>query len=293
MADNELVAAFLAAAPSETFEDTPELRHELSARIDAARTAWPSLPLADVVFARHLAMHTSTGLAPEKAAPDLWLACACATGVVGAATEFEKAHKATIERAVARVSRSSVDEVTQAVLVALLVSEPGARPRIAEYGGRSALRTWLTTVATNAALNRVQRKENQEVRVRVGAIRRSRRRSRSRSWRWPKARHGPEASTRRCVRTIATLDKRHRVLLRLHYVQGWTMDRLATMYRTSRSSAGRRVVEARPARVVSTKQRIRLRKRLQLTPTELDSLLVVLQSGLSGESPSRMLDADE
>jgi RNA polymerase sigma-70 factor, ECF subfamily len=269
------------------FKDSPDLADDLRARVDAGRTAWPGLALDEAAFVGHLARHSVAGLPPLKHAGDLWLACACATGVKGAAAAFEKEHKATVRRAIARVSRGAEDEVAQSVMVSLFVSEPGARPRIAEYGARAALRTWVATVAANAAMNRAQKKENQAYES-VGAI------GAAMAGVEPelllaKARHGPELE-KALREALADLDKRKRVLLRLHHVQGWTMDRLATMYRVSRSAAGRLVIGARETLVEDTKRR--LKERLKLTPSELESLLGVLRSDLQ-VSLVRMLDRDE
>ncbi len=59
------------------------------------------------------------------------------------------------------------------------------------------------------------------------------------------------------------------------------------MYRVSRSAAGRLVADARETLLDETKRR--LRERLSLTPSELESLLGELQSDLQ-VSLVRMLD---
>jgi RNA polymerase sigma-70 factor (ECF subfamily) len=281
---NELRSAFLSALSGGAFQQTATVDADLRARIDAGREAWPELGLDDLAFARHLAAHTHESLPPLKYAADLWLACACATGAKGAVAAFEKEHGATMQRAVSRVNRGLADEVRQAVMISLLVREPGRSPRIAEYGGRAALRTWLATVATNAALNQAQERANRAYES-VGALGLA------------AAGLGPELALARAQNgealdtafreALGALDKRRRVLLRLHHVQGWTVGRLATMYRVSRATAGRLVVDARTALLDDTKRR--LQERLKLTPSELESLLAALESNIQ-VSLVRILD---
>ncbi len=290
MAPEEHLSVYLAAlAPLAESDgarlDAAALAADLRERIEVGRKAWPNLPLDDATFLRHLASHASGSIPPAKHAADLWLACACATGIKGAAAAFEKEHGVTLRRAVARVSRALEDEVTQAVMVSLFVGDPSRRPRIADYGGRAALRTWLATVATNAALNHAQKRDNRAydsindldlAATGMGA-----------ELALVRACHG-EALDAALRDALAALDERRRVLLRLHHVQGCTVDRLATMYRVSRSAAGRLMVDARTTLLEDIRRR--LGERLNLTPSELESLVAVLKSELQ-VSLVRMLDA--
>jgi hypothetical protein len=68
------------------------------------------------------------------------------------------------------------------------------------------------------------------------------------------------------------------MLLRVKYVKGWRLERVATMYRVSRATAARMVAAARDA--LSAETRRLLRERLALTPSELESLVQLLQSQL-------------
>jgi RNA polymerase sigma-70 factor (ECF subfamily) len=283
---DELRAVFVAASPESEVAGSPALGDDLRARVDAGRAAWPGVALDDATFVRHVAACSAESLPPLKYAADLWLACACATGTKGAVEAFEKEHRTTLERAVSRVSPAMVDEVVQVVFVSLFVADPGARPRIAEYGGRAALKTWLATVASNAALNRVQRVDQRPYDS-VGAIGEAA--ALEPELALARLRHG-EALAAALREAVRSLDSRKRVILRLHHAQGWTMDRLATMYRVSRSAAGRLVVDARRALLDDAKRR--LRERLDLSDSEVDSLIEVLKSDVQ-VSILRALDRDE
>jgi RNA polymerase sigma-70 factor (ECF subfamily) len=249
---------------------------DLVARLDAGRAAWPALTLDEETFLQYLRERSHEGSLPAlENAADLFLACACSVGVPGAAAAFERTYRAVLERAVAQVDRSAIDEGTQIVLVSLLVATPDARPRIAAYGGRSSLRAWLATVATRATLKlrrRIEDKAHESVDGLALAFV-----AEEPELALAKAQHGPELAA--SIRTaLAMLDSRELVLLRLHHAEGWSVDRLGTLYRVGRSTAARWVAAARDHLVESAKRD--LRERLKLSPSEIESLVVLLQSNL-------------
>jgi RNA polymerase sigma-70 factor (ECF subfamily) len=93
------------------------------------------------------------------------------------------------------------------------------------------------------------------------------------------------------VRTaLAGLEPGELVLLRLHHVKGWSVDRLGETYRVGRSTAARRVAAAREKLVAAAKAD--LRRSLDLTPSELESLIALLQSNLQ-LSLVRLLDGPD
>lgn len=255
--------------------DDAVLEGDLADRVAAGKAAWPGLALDAGAFVRHLAGHAHEALPPASHSADLWIACACALGVNGAAAAFERAYRPAIERAVARVDRGAVDEGVQSVLVSLLVAEPGARPRIAEYGGRASLKTWLATVSANATLRLHRKRDDQPHETLSGLAEQVARAEPELAL--AKARHGAdlEAALRAA---LDELDARQKVLLRMRHVQGWRLERVATMYRVSRATAGRMVNAAHEALLTETK-RI-LAERLRLTASELESLVGLLQSQL-------------
>jgi RNA polymerase sigma-70 factor (ECF subfamily) len=279
---------FLESVEGQVSAVGPALDGALRERLSAGRAAWPGLELEDEAFVRHLAAHAGSGeLPPLDRSGDLFLACACAAGARGAASAFEKTYRAAIERSVARVDRSVIDEATQSVMVSLLVREGDAPPRIADYGGRAALRTWLATVAARAAIQLRRRRGDQAhesltglAEAMVGV---------EPELALAKARHGKELEE--SLRgALGRLDARQLVLLRLHHVKGWSVDRLGTLYRVGRSTAARWVAAAREAYVEAAKRD--LRERLNLTPSELESLVALLQSNIE-LSLVRLLDSEE
>jgi RNA polymerase sigma-70 factor (ECF subfamily) len=266
----------------------PQLASGLQERIAQGRAAWPEIDLGEGVFLRYLSDRAEGGELPPLAyAADLWLACACAEGVRAAAPAFERVYRSTIERAVMRVDRSAVDEGTQAVLVALLVPERDSPARISTYSGRSALRTWLTTIATRTTLKLRRRRDDQGHESIAGLMQAVV--GDEPELVLARARYGKEVEN--ALRTaLTTLDPRHAVLLRLHHVAGWSVDRLGETYRVGRSTAARWVVTAREALFTETK-RI-LHERLPLTPSEVASVVALVQSQLN-VSLLRLLERDD
>jgi RNA polymerase sigma-70 factor (ECF subfamily) len=92
-----------------------------------------------------------------------------------------------------------------------------------------------------------------------------------------KARYAPELD--KALRTaLDTLDPRQRVLLRLHYAEGWSIDRLGALYQVGRSTSARWIIAAREALHEATKTA--MQRRLQLTTSEFESLVGLVQSQL-------------
>lgn len=261
---------------------------DLHEHIAIGRAAWPDVALDDDDFVRFVAAHgKESGVPPVERAADLWIACACATSAEGAASAFERTYRGAIERAVSRVDRGAVDDGTQAVLVSLLVREGSTPPRIAAYGGRAALKTWLTTVATRAALKlrrNMDDRQHESVSALSNAVT-----SIEPELAFAKVRYGPdlEGALRAA---LARLDARQVVLLRLHHAKGWSIDRLGGLYGVGRSTAARWVAAARDALLEETKREVK--GRLRLTSSELTSLVDLLRSNLD-VSLLRLLDTED
>jgi RNA polymerase sigma-70 factor (ECF subfamily) len=249
-----------------------DLERELASRVEAGRARWPHLVLEETAFVRHVATHSLNGrLPPFDHTADLWLACACTNGAEHAARAFERQYRTAIENAVARVDRRLVDEATQRVFTSLLVSA-GDRPGgIARYGGRSALSTWLATVAARTTIKLrgrfAARPCDRLCELAHGAD------SDQPDLLLARARYGRELDA--SLRTaIAALVSRERLLLRLHHVDGWSIDRVAALYRVSRATTARWLAAARKALYEATKRD--LRARLSVTSREADSLAALV-----------------
>jgi RNA polymerase sigma-70 factor (ECF subfamily) len=118
------------------------------------RAAWPELDAPRAAF--DACVERAGG--GELRADDLYLACACATGDEAAIAALEGAHEASLQAVVARFARSG-DELRQLIRLRLFEAEPGAAPRIAAYGGRGRLETWLRVAALRVCLAAIRDEE--------------------------------------------------------------------------------------------------------------------------------------
>jgi len=275
--DAELLAAFLRAAPPQASVAAPEqLGAALRAMLNAGRTAHPRLAVDGSDFAAFLAERAEGAELPAaRYAADLYLACACVRRVAGAEEVFSRALAADIERAVRRVSSDPafVDEVRQAVEERLLLGEDGGVGKLAGYGGRAALVTWVHVAATRLALNQKEKDKGAEKR---------------RAHEKPdaliagdaelellKRRYAPEfeAALHAAVRRISESE---RELLRGHFLQQMTVDDLGERLGVSRATAARRLAAARAAVLEATQAE--LKAKLRLSQSELVSLAGLVRS---------------
>ena len=257
------------------------------AALAAGRAAWPKIPLEPAVFARHLATLGRDGAPPPPDhAADVYLACACAHGVPQALRALDDLLTRETANVVRRVDRSPafIEDVLQAVREKLLVSKP---PKIAEYGGRASLRSWLATTAVRTALNMRRRKDDVAMTHLPSSI-------------GEKLAHEPELEILReryrepfaeAVRaSLASLTTKERALLRMHLGERMSVDRLAAAYGVGRSTTQRWLAAACECLLELTKER--LRAQLGLTSSELESLAALVRSDLD-VSVVRLLDDAE
>jgi RNA polymerase sigma-70 factor (ECF subfamily) len=221
------------------------------------RAAFPELPLDEEAFARHLQLVFGEGAtAPDLAAlamEDLYLACACAIGVSGAAEVFTARHGAAVRAAIARIVRDAdAAEIEQRLAHDLLVGSLDGPPRIGRYAGRSPLERWLAVVAQREALTWL-RENRAEARARNAAAAEPA----------PGGNVHPEVAflkeryrgdfERALREALERVAERERVLLRLHLVNGLTVEAIGKMYGVSQPTASRWLAAAREALLADVK----------------------------------------
>jgi RNA polymerase sigma-70 factor (ECF subfamily) len=79
-------------------------------------------------------------------------------------------------------------------------------------------------------------------------------------------------------RVLASLPEKERTLLRLHHLDGFTMDRLSVVYGESRSGISRRLLQARARLLKLTRAELSLE--LKSAPPELESFFGLVRSRL-------------
>ncbi len=263
--------------------DESALQALLEARLAAARGRWPRVQLDDDSFLEHLARHASPTLAglESQNLEDLFLACACARGDRAALQELDGSLLSQVPRWIARIGGARADDVQQELRHKLLL---GSTPHILAYRGHGALASWIRVAAHRCALDQLPSKE-----LAAGD-------ELEQLWSGP----DPELDfiklhDRDALRTVLhdalqALSARDRGLLRLHYVEGMSQDKLAALKRVHRVTVARWLASARAD--VLKRVRALLRERLQLSAKDGESLVRLLRSRLE-LSLQRALDRDE
>jgi RNA polymerase sigma-70 factor (ECF subfamily) len=254
---------------------------EVTARwLTDARAAWPSITLDDAAFVAAVRAVLPAGATVDQAlalhAADLWLARACATGDPAALAAFEQNYLAPLTGVLARsgLDADQIDEVKQELRRKLLVSD-AEPPRIAEYSGRADLRTWVRTAAIRAGIDLIRKRRDLPVEDEELAV-------------LPAVADDPELAhmkdryrdeLRAAIgEAIAQLPPRDRLLLRYHYVDGFSIDRIGAIYQVHRATAARWVNAARDALADQTHRL--LGAQLGVTPSQLRSIARMVESQL-------------
>jgi RNA polymerase sigma-70 factor (ECF subfamily) len=254
---------------------------EVVAAAARGRAAFADIALDERAFAAHLgrvlaAEPAGTSALAGLAVEDLYLACACLAQVPGAAAAFTVRHGATIRGAISRIVRGSdAGEVEQQFIDALLVGSVSAPAKIASYAGRAPLDRWLGVAAQRTALMWL-RNDRAEARAREGAAAEPALDSAL----------GPESAYvkgryrsafEEALRdALSRVPERERVLLRLHLVNGVTVDKIGKMFNVSQATASRWLAAARA--IVLDDVQATLGERLGATPDELASLAGMVAS---------------
>ncbi|MFY2560671.1 sigma-70 family RNA polymerase sigma factor [Corallococcus terminator] len=270
------------------FADMPGLEALLESWVFAGRRAWPEVVLPEEDFLRHVAQRLVPSGEPEDAlaavpVADLYLACACERGLPSAHAALERHLFPKVARAISRVRGGGVDakEVLQQLRQRLLVpSKDGGEPRIAEYQGGGPLAAWLRAAAVRTALN-LQRAEGRRARAEEDAdgsmFERVGEAGDDLELDYLRRRH-QEDFREALSGALASLSPRERTVLRLHVVDGVSLESIGVMYRAHKSTVSRWVSNARQTVLVGVRER--LAERLRLSSGELHSLMHAVRSQL-------------
>lgn len=222
---------------------------------------------------------------------DLYLACGCVLGRAAALAAFESSYLAHLPALLARsgYSQSSIEDALQLVRAKLLVvDEKTGRPRIAEYSGRGALGTWLKVAALRTAST--LRRSDKEVVGHDGIV--------GLCERLGSPATDPEMALikkdhavlfRQAMgQAIAALTPREQQLLRYRLVAQLSTVEIGRLHQVNQSTASRWLQEVRERLAVETKRV--LRARMHLSPSELASLLRLVDSTLDLSLPRLLIE---
>jgi RNA polymerase sigma-70 factor (ECF subfamily) len=257
--------------------DGASLAASLAAFVARSRAAWPGVVLADDELVRGWAARLSPNADPlaSLSAPhtsDLYLALACARGDDQALRTFQERflHKVPLYLSKMRAEPGLAEEVQATLALRLLVGDGGAPPRIAEFNGRGPLDGWVRVAAIRTALNLTRRKRPEDTLVHEAGG----------------ARSDPELEIiRRLHRpdfeeafraALAELSARDRNVLRLRFGEGLGLHPLAVALGVHRATVTRWLAAAQESLITSMRRIVR--ERLRLTPSDCDSLLLLVRS---------------
>lgn len=245
--------------------------------IDAAwqrvRAAHPSLPADAAGFFAFV--EARIGGDPDELArrqlADLYLAWACNDGNARALAIFEQTVMPVVERALA--SFTDRRELMQILRERMLVERAGRRG-IAAYDGRAPLATWLRVCATRIGLReqdrerRAESRDDRELEQLAPGVP-------DPELAYLKRLYG-DAFRDAFAAAVASLTARERNLLRLSVIDALGIDQLAAIYHVHRATVARQLKQARATLVAATRERMRVG--LAISPSELESILRMIQS---------------
>jgi RNA polymerase sigma-70 factor, ECF subfamily len=227
---------------------------ELRRVAQEAAAAWPTVKLSLDVFVAHLRERLEEGdtaAALDKIhAADLYLACACLHGDEGAWRELDHHHLQRVPSFVARIDASPAfaDDVKQR-LGEKLVKEADGPGKLSLYTGRGPFGAWLRVAAIREAQNGKRRSKRTVDADDVALV---------------ASDHDPEVQllkqrfakefTDAFKAVLVTLSADERNVLRLHYLDGLTIEEVGKTYRVSRATAARWIASARDTIIERTQR---------------------------------------
>jgi RNA polymerase sigma-70 factor (ECF subfamily) len=262
----------------------------LAGTLATARLRWPEVSVQDVAFERFL---EARSVDPRSLEPgrieELYLICACLAGDAAAVRALDSEFLPEVDRALARLGQTgATDDVRQQVRRAFFAPERDKPSKLESFSGRGPLAAWVRVVAVRMASN---------------LHRRTRRETLEDSDRWarsPAITPSPELQVLReryrsdfeaaLTHALQALSTRDRTVLRLHSLEGMSLDQIAQMYQVHRATAARWIASTRKALVDDTQRRIR--EALALSSGELQSLMAAVRSDLD-VSLHRLLGGDK
>ena len=256
--------------------DRGALEARLVEQLAEAEERWPGLAVDRRRFVAHwaaqLARAGDLGTAVEQIhLPDLYLAFACAEGDAAALRAFGTM-LGSVAGAVRSVDGSPafLDEILQRLRTRVLVPEEGRPPRILDYAGRGSLENWLRAGALRLALNARRDAQRGPEQMPEASLWEPMAPAVERTFELLRGEYAADFG-RALREAFGSLEPQERNVLRLHFMEGLSLNQIAAMYQVNKSTISRRMSRARETLLERT--RATLERTLALPPSELDSLL--------------------
>jgi RNA polymerase sigma-70 factor (ECF subfamily) len=242
---------------------------------EAGRSTWPIVALSAAQFAASIeGIDGVEGL--ELWPGDFYLAAAAALGDAAAIAAIERECIVPAIPRLRRVSASSdeIEEALQATRERLFV---GPRPKIGVYAGTSPLKQWvqLAAVRTVIDLRRSRHAGREVVGARTSDLLDH---SVDPATSLLKERYRPEFEAALKAQ-IAKLEQRDRAILKLHLLEGVSVEKIATMRSVHRVTIARWIWKASDTMLEGVREYFL--ERHGLIPGECDSLLRLVRSQIN------------
>lgn len=285
------LVAIAAPTQSTRLRKSERIANALDALIESSVAVWPDFRVDAMDFVEHVGRHVRdaphlTEAVEVLRGPDLYLALACGLGRRKALAVFESQYLATVPRFLGRfhLRPTKRDDLLQSVREKLLVGE--REPKILEYAGRGPLESWLRVVVTRAAISLARRRDEDDDRTALDDLDLGV----AENAELDLIKHRYAGEYAGAVRAaVASLSPKDRTLLRLHFVDGLSIDRLATMYQVHRATAARWLARCREDLVRDTRRA--LMEKLKLTESEFASVMRAVHSELDVNVSSLLREA--
>jgi RNA polymerase sigma-70 factor, ECF subfamily len=254
----------------------------------AAREQWPGLELDEDFFLTWVAARLPRDVEIEEALAamnlgDLYLACGCALGKKQALAYLDRALQPVVRAVLERYKGArSAGDLLQILREQLLLPTADGRRGIDGFSGQGRLVNWLRIVTARTAA-RLVRREERESPMEEAAIERAVMPGEDAELAHFK-RHYRQKFVLALREALEELNAKDRTLLRLHYVERLTIEQMTPLYKSTRSTVGRWILNARQALVDAT--RAAMMKRLQVSPQECESILRLIESQVDITLPS-------
>lgn len=280
-----LAAVFLLHVPEvrrERFARIPDLDGALARLAAEGRAAWREIALAEADFAAFLGRCLSESAAEEIATlrgGDLWLVCAYGRGIPGASEALDRHYLEREATALARLGAppAMIEDVLQEIRRRLVEAQSQEGGRKA-YAGRGSLGGWLRIAAVRT-MNRQRERRARELMLGSGPLEVA------------SLLHEPEMVlllktykhelTSAFREALASMSPRDRNLLRYHYVEGLSVDRLGDLYHVHRATAARWIERAR--QTLSERTRDAFRRRISMGEESFQRIVGLIESRIGIE----------
>jgi len=253
------------------------LKNEIEEALLIARARWPDVDVSGEVFSRYVQERLPAGVRGAHLS-DLYLACACAHGDLGAIARFQEHFLSGLPRTLSHLQPTAdfLKDVRQSLMEHWFVPDRDKPVRISEYSGRGPLRHWVRAVALCIALN-LKRKGRLEVAAGDTHLFEAADLVEDSELAFLRLHYRGELETALTL-ALAVLSSRERNILRLHYLSGLTYEQLSSVYRVHRATVARWLASSRQA-ILSQLSQL-LTSRLGINKSELESLLRVIRGRL-------------